>query len=209
MKSVISQALKQYGLLLALVVIVVLFQVLTKGLLLNPNNVASLIQQNAYVMILAIGMVMVIVARHIDLSVGSVVAFVGGVVALLMYDLQLPWFPAVLVGLAIGALIGCWQGFWVAYVGIPAFIVTLAGMLIFRGLAIVLVERTVSGLPTGFVKIANGSVPNSFGFVGQLDVMTLAIGLMTIVALAVVQFRGRAVRAREGMAESMGCFWGV
>ncbi|MEW6872654.1 multiple monosaccharide ABC transporter permease [Trueperella pyogenes] len=208
MKSVISQALKQYGLLLALVVIVVLFQVLTKGLLLNPNNVASLIQQNAYVMILAIGMVMVIVARHIDLSVGSVVAFVGGVVALLMYDLQLPWFPAVLVGLAIGALIGCWQGFWVAYVGIPAFIVTLAGMLIFRGLAIVLVERTVSGLPTGFVKIANGSVPNSFGFVGQLDVMTLAIGLMTIVALAVVQFRGRAVRAREGMAESMGLFLG-
>ncbi|MGV4378188.1 multiple monosaccharide ABC transporter permease [Trueperella pyogenes] len=208
MKSVISQALKQYGLLLALVVIVVLFQVLTKGLLLNPNNVASLIQQNAYVMILAIGMVMVIVARHIDLSVGSVVAFVGGVVALLMYDLQLPWFPAVLVGLAIGALIGCWQGFWVAYVGIPAFIVTLAGMLIFRGLAIVLVERTVSGLPTGFVKIANGSVPNSFGFVGQLDVMTLAIGLMTIVALAVVQFRGRAVRGREGMAESMGVFLG-
>ncbi|AWG03343.1 multiple monosaccharide ABC transporter permease [Trueperella pyogenes] len=208
MKSVISQALKQYGLLLALVVIVVLFQVLTKGLLLNPNNVASLIQQNAYVMILAIGMVMAIVARHIDLSVGSVVAFVGGVVALLMYDLQLPWFPAVLVGLAIGALIGCWQGFWVAYVGIPAFIVTLAGMLIFRGLAIVLVERTVSGLPTGFVKIANGSVPNSFGFVGQLDVMTLAIGLMTIVALAVVQFRGRAVRAREGMAESMGVFLG-
>ncbi|MEW6974563.1 multiple monosaccharide ABC transporter permease [Trueperella pyogenes] len=208
MKSVISQALKQYGLLLALVVIVVLFQVLTKGLLLNPNNVASLIQQNAYVMILAIGMVMVIVARHIDLSVGSVVAFVGGVVALLMYDLQLPWFPAVLVGLAIGALIGCWQGFWVAYVGIPAFIVTLAGMLIFRGLAIVLVERTVSGLPTGFVKIANGSVPNSFGFVGQLDVMTLAIGLMTIVALAVVQFRGRAVRGREGMAESMGLFLG-
>lgn len=208
MKSVISQALKQYGLLLALVVVVVLFQVLTKGLLLNPNNVASLIQQNAYVMILAIGMVMVIVARHIDLSVGSVVAFVGGVVALLMYDLQLPWFPAVLVGVAIGALIGCWQGFWVAYVGIPAFIVTLAGMLIFRGLAIVLVERTVSGLPTGFVKIANGSVPNSFGFVGQLDVMTLAIGLMTIVALAVVQFRGRAVRAREGMAESMGLFLG-
>ncbi|MEW6910702.1 multiple monosaccharide ABC transporter permease [Trueperella pyogenes] len=208
MKSVISQALKQYGLLLALVVIVVLFQILTKGLLLNPNNVASLIQQNAYVMILAIGMVMVIVARHIDLSVGSVVAFVGGVVALLMYDLQFPWFPAVLVGLAIGALIGCWQGFWVAYVGIPAFIVTLAGMLIFRGLAIVLVERTVSGLPAGFVKIANGSVPNSFGFVGQLDVMTLAIGLMTIVALAVVHFRGRAVRAREGMAESMGLFLG-
>lgn len=208
MKSVISHALKQYGLLLALVVIVILFQVMTKGLLLNPNNVASLIQQNAYVMILAIGMVMVIVARHIDLSVGSVVAFVGGVVALLMYDLELPWLLAVIVGLGIGALIGCWQGFWVAYVGIPAFIVTLAGMLIFRGLAIVLVERTVSGLPTGFVKIANGSVPNSFGFAGQLDVMTLVIGLVTIIGLVVVQFRSRAAQARENIAEPMGLFLG-
>ncbi|MCI6574986.1 MAG: hypothetical protein MSC53_07475 [Arcanobacterium sp.] len=91
MKSAISEAFKQYGILLALIVIVIFFQVLTQGLLLNPNNVASLIQQNAYVMILAIGMVMVIVARHIDLSVGSVVAFVGGIVALLMYDLNIPW----------------------------------------------------------------------------------------------------------------------
>lgn len=208
-KTVISQALKQYGLILALVVIVIFFQILTGGLLLNPNNVASLIQQNAYVMILAIGMVMVIVARHIDLSVGSVVAFVGGIVALLMYDLQMNWILAVIVGLLVGALIGCWQGFWVAYVGIPAFIVTLAGMLIFRGLAIVLVERTVSGLPSGFIQIANGSVPNSLGFMGGMyDVVTLLLGLACIAAIVFTGFRARRAKAKEGAVESFGMFLG-
>lgn len=208
-KTVISQALKQYGLILALVVIVIFFQILTGGLLLNPNNVASLIQQNAYVMILAIGMVMVIVARHIDLSVGSVVAFVGGIVALLMYDLQMNWILAVIVGLLIGALIGCWQGFWVAYVGIPAFIVTLAGMLIFRGLAIVLVERTVSGLPSGFIEIANGSVPNSLGFMGGMyDVVTLLLGLICIAAIVFTGFRSRRAKAQEGAIEPFGMFLG-
>lgn len=209
MKDVISNAIKQYGLILALVLIVVFFQILTGGLLLNPNNVASLIQQNAYVMILAIGMVMVIVARHIDLSVGSVVAFVGGVVALLMYDMQLPWMVAVIAGLALGALIGCWQGFWVAYVGIPAFIVTLAGMLIFRGLAIVLVERTVSGLPSGFVEIANGSVPNFMGFAaGQYDVVTLVLGGATIAAIVWTSLRARKNQAKQGVAEPAGLFIG-
>lgn len=208
-KTVISQALKQYGLILALVVIVIFFQILTGGLLLNPNNVASLIQQNAYVMILAIGMVMVIVARHIDLSVGSVVAFVGGIVALLMYDLQMNWILAVIVGLLVGALIGCWQGFWVAYVGIPAFIVTLAGMLIFRGLAIVLVERTVSGLPSGFIQIANGSVPNSLGFMGGMyDVVTLLLGLICIAAIVFTGFRSRRAKAQEGTVEPFGMFLG-
>ncbi len=209
MKSTISQALKQYGILLALILIVVLFQILTDGLLLNPNNVASLIQQNTYVMILAIGMVMVVIARHIDLSVGSVVAFVGGCVALLMYDLEMNWVLASLIGLLIGALIGCWQGFWVAYVGIPAFIVTLAGMLIFRGLAIVLVERTVSGLPTGFVEIANGSVPNFLGFAGYLDVVTLVLGGITIAAIVFGAIRQRRTAIAENTGvEPLGLFVG-
>ena len=172
-----------------------LFQVLTDGKLLLPNNVASLVQQNAYVMILAIaiaiGMVIVIVAGHIDLSVGSVVAFVGGVVALLMKDAGLPWLVAVLLGIALGALVGAWQGFWVAYVGIPAFIVTLAGMLIFRGLAIILVGVTVSGFPDGFVQISNGSLPNALGFLANRDIVTLALGAIVIVALVAGQVRAR------------------
>lgn len=195
---VVGDNLRQYGILAALIAIVILFQVLTGGLLLAPNNVASLIQQNAYVMILAIGMTMVIIARHIDLSVGSIVAFVGGVVALLMFDLNVSWPLACIAGLLLGVLIGCWQGFWVAYVGVPAFIVTLAGMLIFRGLAIVLVERTVSGLPHGFVDIANGSLPNVLGFIGNIDVVTAIIGLVAILGLLYASFRNRARATKAG-----------
>ncbi|WP_075891592.1 multiple monosaccharide ABC transporter permease [Actinomyces provencensis] len=191
-------SLKQYGILGALVVIVVLFNILTGGKLLAPNNVASLIQQNAYVMVLTIGMTMVIIARHIDLSVGSVVAFVGGVVALLMYDLHVSWPLACLAGLVLGILIGCWQGFWVAYVKVPAFIVTLGGMLLFRGLAIVLVERTVSGLPGGFVAIASGSVPNFLGYIGYIDVVTLVIGALTVVGVVLGSVRKRSADLRGG-----------
>ncbi|KTS55110.1 sugar ABC transporter permease, partial [Microbacterium testaceum] len=122
---------RQFGILAALVIIIVLFQVLTGGRLLMPGNVNNLIQQNAYVLILAIGMVMVIIAGHIDLSVGSVVAMVGAIAAIAMNQWGLPWWLAVILSLAVGAVVGAWQGFWVAFVGIPAFIVTLAGMLLF------------------------------------------------------------------------------
>jgi len=199
--------MRQYGIFGALIAIVVLFQVLTGGKLLQSNNVAALFQQNAYVMILAIGMIMVIVAGHIDLSVGSVVAFVGGIVALAMRDLQLDWPVAVLVGLAVGLLVGVWQGFWVAYVGIPAFIVTLAGMLLFRGLAIVLVGETVAGLPQGFIRIANGYLPNVLGWVDRADAVTLTIGALAIVFMLVSQFRARAsLRKHELQTEALWLF---
>jgi putative multiple sugar transport system permease protein len=191
-RSVLGGNVRQYGIIGALFVIVVLFQVLTDGKLLLPNSVASLIQQNAYVMILAIGMVMVIVAGHIDLSVGSVVAFVGGVVGLAMDKYELNWILAVLIGLLLGAVVGAWQGYWVAYVGIPAFIVTLAGMLIFRGLAIVIVGVTVAGFPEGFIKISNGSLPNWLGFLaGEKDVVTLVLGLLTVAAFVFSQWNAR------------------
>jgi len=159
--------------------------------------------QNAYVMILAIGMVAVIVAGHIDLSVGSVVAFIGGLTALMMHGSHLggawPVPLAILAALVIGALVGCWQGFWIAYVGIPAFIVTLASMLIFRGLAIVLVGQTVSPLPNMFNQIGNGSLPNFLGFLGNMDVVTLLIGAIAIAGLIYSQIRGRAALMRHGL----------
>ena len=197
--SALGSSVRQYGIFGALVVLVMLFQGLTHGKLLLANNVASLFQQNAYVMILAIGMLMVIVAGHIDLSVGSMVAFIGGVVALSMRDLHLPWLAAVLLGVLIGALAGAWQGFWIAYVGIPAFIVTLAGMLLFRGLAIVMVGETVAGLPNGFVKISNGFVPNWLGFAGNLDAVTLVIGAIGIAAVVLTQVRSRLAKRRHGL----------
>jgi putative multiple sugar transport system permease protein len=200
---------RQYGIFGALVVIVLLFQVLTDGKLLLANNVASLFQQNAYVMILAIGMVMVIVAGHIDLSVGSVVALIGGVIAVSIRDLNMPWAVAILIGLAVGALVGAWQGFWVAYIGIPAFIVTLAGMLVFRGLALVLVGETVAGLPPGFISIAGGSLPNVLGFVNNADVVTLLIGALAFGGLVVSQLRARrSLRKHNLHLESTAAFVG-
>ncbi|NKY38265.1 multiple monosaccharide ABC transporter permease [Cellulomonas septica] len=198
---------RQYGIFGALVVIVLLFQVLTDGKLLLANNVAALFQQNAYVMILAIGMVMVIVAGHIDLSVGSVVAFVGGIVAVTMRDFDMPWVVAILIGLAVGGVVGAWQGFWVAYVGIPAFIVTLAGMLVFRGLALVIVGETVAGLPSQFIAISKGSLPNFLGFANNMDVVTLLIGALAIVAIVVSQLRARtSLRKHELYVEPLGAF---
>ena len=195
----LSKNLRDYGMMAALIIIVIIFQILTDNRLLIPNNVAALVQQNAYVFILTIGMVMVIVAGHIDLSVGSVVAFVGGVMGVLIVNEGIPWFLAVLIGIAVGAVVGAWQGFWIAYVGIPAFIVTLAGMLIFRGLAIVIAGTTISGFPDGFNAISKGSLPNVLGFSGQLDVLTLVIGAVAIGGLVLGQLRTRRALQREGL----------
>jgi putative multiple sugar transport system permease protein len=193
----LSINLRQYGIVAALAVIIILFQVLTDGRLLLPGNVNNLIQQNAYVLILAIGMVIVIIAGHIDLSVGSVVAMVGAVAAISMNNWGLPWWGAVLVSLFVGALVGAWQGYWVAFVGIPAFIVTLAGMLIFRGLTLVLLTGgTISGLPAEFTAIGAGWLPSYLGELGGRDVLTLGLGILTAVALVVFQLRTRATLSK-------------
>ena len=189
--------LRQYGILAALAIIIMLFQILTDGRLLLPGNVNNLIQQNAYVLILAIGMVIVIIAGHIDLSVGSVVAMVGAVTAISMGTWGLPWWAAVVIALLVGAAVGAWQGFWVAFVGIPAFIVTLAGMLIFRGLTLVLLTGgTISGLPAEFTAIGAGWLPAYLGELGGRDVLTLALGVFTALALIVQQLRTRATLKR-------------
>lgn len=201
--------LQQYGILLALGIIVVLFEILTQGRLLMADNVASLLQQNAYVIILALGMLMIIIAGHIDLSVGSVVAFLGGVMAIAMMHWGLPWPVAVLVGIAAGLLVGAWQGFWVAYVGIPGFIVTLAGMLLFRGLAIVIVGETIAGFPNGFVQVANGGILGWFGFAGQADIFTLVLTVAALAAFVFSQLRARQRLISHNLTtESMGLFVG-
>ncbi|MBT2551437.1 multiple monosaccharide ABC transporter permease [Arthrobacter sp. ISL-65] len=189
--------LRQYGLLAALVMIVALFQFLTNGRLLLPGNVNNLIQQNAYVLILAIGMVIVIIAGHIDLSVGSVVAMVGAVTAIAMNNWGLPWWAAVILGLLLGAVIGAWQGFWIAFVEIPAFIVTLAGMLLFRGLTLVLLTGgTISGLPAPFTAIGAGWLPPVFGELAKRDTLTLLIGIVASAALVLQLLRTRKTLQR-------------
>ena len=190
---------KQYGIVGALVVIVLVFEFLTKGVLLKPNSFVSLIQQNAYVIILAIGMVMVIIATHIDLSVGSIVAFVGGVCAILMERQGVNWMLAILISLVVGLIIGCWQGFWVAYVGIPGFITTLAGMLIFRGLATVIVGETVPITSPEFRGIARNYLPQLLGWWGPFDGLTIVVGIACIALFAWSQLRRRGKVAKAGL----------
>ncbi|MFI5801675.1 multiple monosaccharide ABC transporter permease [Streptomyces sp. NPDC051561] len=182
---------RQYGMLVALLFIVVLFQIWTDGTLLLPNNVSNLIQQNGYILILAIGMMIVIIAGHIDLSVGSLVAFVGAMSAVMMVKHDMPWVLALVLSLLIGAVAGAWQGFFIAYVGIPSFIVTLAGMLAFRGLTqIVLEGQSLAPFPEGFQNIAKGFIPE-MGPYTQYHNPTLFLGLVALTFLLLREFRDR------------------
>ena len=171
-----SSNLRQFGILFSLIAIILLFQFLTDGLTLSSGNLINLVSQYSYILILAIGMVMVIIAGHIDLSVGSVAAFVGIVVATAMRDWNVPWPLAILLGLFVGMLIGAWQGVWVAYVGVPAFIVTLAGMLIFRGGNQVIGNANTVPVPEGFTSIGSGYLPEVGPDTGYNN-LTLLLGL--------------------------------
>lgn len=190
---------RQYGIVGALIVIIAIFEVLTGGLLLQPNTIVQLVQQNAYVVILAIGMVMVIIATHIDLSVGSLVGFIGGCVALLMQNMHVNWFVAILAGIAIGLVIGVWQGFWVAYVGIPGFITTLAGMLIFRGLATTMINSSIPVNNNSFNAIAANYLPNILGFWGPFDGLSIVVGIIAIIIFAWTQFDKRKKEDKVGL----------
>ncbi|GAB3039054.1 sugar ABC transporter permease [Parafrigoribacterium mesophilum] len=186
------------GIFLALIVVVVLFQFLTDGVLLRPQNISNLIVQNGYILILSMGMVMLIVAGHIDLSVGSMAAFIGAVSGVFAVNMGLPWWLAIILSLLVGALAGAWQGFWIAYVDIPSFIVTLAGMLIFRGLALVVLgNANIGSFPLEYRAIGNGFLTDLLGEY-QVDPVTMGIAIIAIVALAVTQTRARHARQSYG-----------
>ena len=162
-KGLLKGNMRRYGMGIALVSIIVLFEILTGGILLKPLNINNIILQNSYILVLAIGMLLVIITGNVDLSVGSVVAFVGAIGGMLMVDYHCPVVLTIILCLVIGALIGAWQGFWIAYVRIPAFIVTLAGMLVFRGLTLVILDgKTIAPLPEGFKLMSAGFLPGKF-----------------------------------------------
>ena len=188
---------RQVGILGALVVIIIFFQIATGGLTLDPTNLINLVNQNAYVLILAIGMVMVIIAGHIDLSVGSIAAFVGIIVATSMASWHFPWPVAILLGLVLGAIIGAWQGWWVAFVGVPAFIVTLAGMLIFRGANQFFGNSTSVTVPDAYTFIGGGFIPDfgpQFGYSNG----TLLLGLIIAIVIIVQEWRARRTQTVMG-----------
>jgi putative multiple sugar transport system permease protein len=183
--------MRQYGMLIALGLIVVLFQIWTGGDLLLPRNVSNLVLQNSYILILAIGMMLVIIAGHIDLSVGSLTAFVGAFAAVLTVQHGVSWPVALVLCLLVGAAAGSIQGFLIAYLGIPSFIVTLAGMLLFRGLTEILLKgQTLGPFPNGLQKIGNGFLPE-VGPNTNYHNLTLLLGLVLIAAVVWQEFRDR------------------
>ncbi|WP_432548750.1 multiple monosaccharide ABC transporter permease [Kineococcus sp. SYSU DK004] len=192
----IAGNLRTSGIYIAFVVVVALFAVLTDGLSLSPGNITNIVLQYSYVLVLAIGMVMVIIAGHIDLSVGSVVALTGAVAAQLVIGSSQPWWVGILAAIAVGLAIGAWQGFWVAFVGIPAFIVTLAGMLLFRGLTYYVLDNvSLSPFPAEYGQVATGFLNGLFGGYGY-DAFTLFIGAFAVLGYAVQQIRTRRARIR-------------
>jgi putative multiple sugar transport system permease protein len=191
--------LREYGLLMSLVAIMGFFQVMTNGTLFQPLNLTNLILQNSYIIVMALGMLLVIVAGHIDLSVGSVSGFVGAVAAVLMVEYNLNFALTALICLVAGAAIGAAQGYWVAFYKIPAFIVTLAGMLVFRGLTLVVLGgASVGPFPPEFQLLSTGFIPDPFG--GEsLKILSLILGLAMALTLLFVKVTGRAARTKHGM----------
>jgi putative multiple sugar transport system permease protein len=191
LKDLFGGSLRQFGMLFVLVALAIFFNIMTGGLVITPTNMMNLLNGNSYILVLAIGMVMVIVVGHIDLSVGSVAALVGILVAIAMRDWGLPWWGGVLLGLAIGAACGAWQGFWVAYMGIPGFIVTLAGYMFFRGANQFVGKSLTVPVPKEFQFLGAGYLPE-WGPDTGMNNSTLLLGLLTIGVLAWMQLRSRA-----------------
>lgn len=185
----------QFGMIIALAAILIIFSALDGGTTILPTNVINVFLQYSYILILAIGMVQVIVAGHIDLSVGSVAAFTGIVVAQSMAAWHFPTALAIVLGLVVGAAAGAWQGFWVAFVRVPAFIVTLAGQLIFRGLNQLIGNSDSVPVGESYQQIGAGFIPD-FGPNTGFSNGTLIIGLLAIVAIIVTELRARRRRAR-------------
>ena len=204
LKSAFSKNLKQFVMLITLVVIILFFQVLTKGTLLKPMNVFNLINQNAYVVVLAAGMlVCILTGGNIDLSVGSVVAFVGACAGTFMITWNWNSYLSTALCLLIGVLIGAWHGFWIAYVRIPAFIVTLSGQLIFRGLTLIVLKGlTLSPFPRAFMSLSTGAIGNFLGGllpgVPLRNVTSLIIGLVLAAGVIFLEIKKRADRKRKG-----------
>ena len=190
--------LREYGILFALIAIMAFFQIATGGILLKPVNLTNLILQNSYIVIMAIGMLLVIVAGHIDLSVGSVLGFIGALAAVMIVNWGVPYLLAGVICLAAGAVIGMAQGFWIAYFRIPSFIVTLAGMLVFKGLTLwLLAGQSVGPFPPTFQLISSGFLADPFGMDG-FNLLSLLIGVALAVGLLVLSVRARQSQAKTG-----------
>ncbi|MFA7370294.1 MAG: sugar ABC transporter permease [Sphaerochaetaceae bacterium] len=183
-REIFGTEIRQYTMVIALTVLILVFNIATNGKVVTPANFQNLISGNAYVLILAIGMVMVIVIGQIDLSVGSVAGFSGMILALTARNFNLPTWVAVIIGLSVGVLIGAWQGFWLSKFNIPGFITTLGGWMIFRG-GVIWISGSISvPVPEGLKYIGAGYLPEWGPAFTGLNNSTLLLGLLAIGAFA-------------------------
>ena len=188
-----SLDMKQYGMFIALIVIYLIFAILTGGKNLTPMNINNLVMQNGYVVILAIGMLLCVLTGNVDLGVGSVVALCGATAGIMMMDYKMNMWVAIIAALAIGLLVGMFAGFFIAYLSIPPFVVTLATMLMGRGLTYTLLQAQTKGpLPTNYNFIGAGFLPTYKIFFGDgiLDLVSIAVALIASVALIWNEIRG-------------------
>jgi putative multiple sugar transport system permease protein len=211
----IKSHIRDYALLLSLLAIMVFFQFTTNGTLFKPVNMTNILLQNSYIVVMALGMLLVIVAGHIDLSVGSVSGFIGAVAAVLMtgtspnpdlfYIPKIDFVTTSIICLMLGGLIGAVQGYFIAYYKIPAFIVTLAGMLIFKGLALsVLAGASVGPFPKMFQLLSSGYLVDIFNiemFGGPFNLLALLIGTLITAAIVFLNFKERRSQLQHGLAE--------
>ena len=202
-KTTVSDVLKKYTMLLALIALIAFFAVTTNGAILYPQNINNLISQNAYVFILGVGMLLcILTGGNIDLSVGSVLCFTAGIGAVLM-QAGASWFVAVVAMLLVGLVVGIWQAYWVAYVNVPPFIVTLAGMYAFRGLSnVVLQGYAVTVDDTTFLNLFGGGadcyVPDFLGSNPNLNTTCIVAGVLIVVIYAAVSIMGRIKSIKKG-----------
>ena len=207
LRNLFARKDRQYGMVVVLVLIILLFQALTGGVLLKPLNVTNVILQNSYIMVLAIGMLLTILTGNIDLSVGSIAAFVGAVSGVLAIGNKMDPILAIVVSLVIGAVIGAWNGFWIAYVRIPAFIVTLGSQMIFRGLTMVILQgQTLSPFPSSYQIIGSGFVPDLFS--GTLNMVAVFAGVFCMVVYSLSEtVKRRKQKAYEIEVENRYSFY--
>ncbi|MBO0410830.1 sugar ABC transporter permease [Enterococcus hulanensis] len=197
-KEKLLDIFSKYSMVIILIALLIAFQLMTGGIFLRPLNITNIVLQNSHILVLAAGMLLVVLLGFVDLSVGSVMAFVGAIAGMLMVNNHVsPWL-AVPICLAMGALIGAWQGFWVAYVGIPAFIVTLAGLLMFRGLTqVVLGGQSLAPFPTAFQKISTGYLPEVLVSSSGMHLLTLILGVVLALGLVFFQWKAREKRKKN------------
>lgn len=202
-KKIVNLDMKQYGMFLALIVIYVIFAIMTGGKNLSPANINNLIMQNGYVVILAIGMLLCVLTGNVDLGVGSTVALSGAVVGIILTDYKMNMWVAILAAIAIGLLVGMFAGFFIAYLGIPPFVVTLATMLMGRGLTYTLLKAQTKGPhPNNFVYIGAGFLPTMKMEMGggTLDLVCIIVAIIASVALILAEMNSIKTKKKYNFA---------